>query len=118
MKITKQIEHFNLDHDIVIAVQNGTEVEALMRILKDVRCVFAHSTPERMEKSLKDQVVSSVARFRLSAKRINNIKYYTEQIGESSIKGSRIEIVYLKDYTNDLENLKEKINNYIKNKEL
>ena len=48
----------------------------------------------------------------------NNIKYYTEQIGESSINGSRIEIVYLKDYTNDLENLKEKINNYIKNKEL
>ena len=54
MKITKQIEHFNLDHDVVIAVQNGTEVEILMRILKDVRCVFAHSTPERMEKSLKD----------------------------------------------------------------
>ena len=35
MKITKQIEHFNLDHDVVIAVQNGTEVEILMRILKD-----------------------------------------------------------------------------------
>ena len=118
MKITKQIEYFNLDHDVVIAVQNGTEVEILMRILKDVRCVFAYSTPERMEKSLKDQVVFSVAGFRLSAKRINNIKYYTEQIGESSIKGFRIEIVYLKDYTNDLENLKEKINNYIKNKEL
>ena len=118
MKITKQIEYFNLDHDVVIAVQNGTEVEILMRILKDVRCVFAYSTPERMEKSLKDQVVFSVAGFRLSAKRINNIKYYTEQIDENSINGSRIEIVYLKDYTNDLENLKEKINNYIKNKEL
>lgn len=118
MKITKQIEYFNLDHDIVIAVQNGTEVEALMRILKDLRCVFVHSTTERIEKSLKDQVASSVAGFRLSAKRFNNIKYYTEQIGESSIKGSCIEVVYLKDYTNDLENLKEKINNYIKNKEL
>ena len=118
MKITKQIEHFNLDHDVVIAVQNGTEVEILMRILKDVRCVFAYSTHERMEKSLKDQVVASIAGFRLSAKRINNIKYYTEDIGESSINGSRIEIVYLEDYKNDLENLKEKINNYIKNKEL
>ena len=118
MKITKQIEYFNLDHDVVIAVENEDEVDALMSILRDVRCVFAHSTHERMEKSLKDQVVSSVAGFRLSAKRINNIKYYTEQIGESSIKGSCIEIVYLKDYTNSLENLKEKINNYIKNKEL
>ena len=118
MKITKQIEYFNLDHDVVIAVENEDEVDALMRILKDVRCVFAHSTPERIAKSLKDQVVASIAGFRLSAKRINNIKYYTEDIGESSIKGSRIEIVYLKDYTNDLENLKEKINNYIKNKEL
>lgn len=118
MKITKQIESFNLDHDIVIAVENGTEVETLMRMLKDVRCVFPHSTPERMEKTLKDQVASSIAGFRLSVKKINNIKYYTEEIGESAIHGSCIEIVYLKDYTNNLENLKEKINNYIKNKEL
>ena len=116
MKITKQIEYFNLDHDIVIAVENGTEVEALMRILKDVRCAFVHSTPERMEKSLKDQVVASIAGFRLSVKRINRIKYYIEEIGESAIHGSCIEIVYLKDYTNNIENLKEQINNYIKNK--
>ena len=118
MKITKQIEHFNLDHDVVIAVENEDEVDALMMILKYLRCVFAHSTPESIAKSLNSQIALSAAGFRLSVKRIHNIKYYTEQIDESSIKGSRIEVVYLKDYTNDLENLKEKINNYIKNKEL
>ena len=30
MKITKQIESFNLDHDIVIAVENKKEVDILI----------------------------------------------------------------------------------------
>lgn len=118
MKITKQIEYFNLDHDVVIAVQNGTEVETLMRILREIKFRFPYSTSDRIAKALKDNTIRSIGGFRLSVRLVNNIKYYTEEIGESSIKGSRIEVVYLKDYTNDLENLKEKINNYIKNKEL
>ena len=118
MKITKQIEHFNLDHDIVIAVENEDEVDALMSILREIKFRFPYSTPDRIAKVLKANTIRSTGGFRLSVRLINNIKYYTEEIDESSINGSRIEIVYLKDYTNDLENLKEKINNYIKNKEL
>lgn len=118
MKITKQIEYFNLDHDIVIAVENGDEVDALMSILRKIKFRFPYSTSDRIAKALKDNTIRSIGGFRLSVRLVNNIKYYTEEIGESSIKGSRIEVVYLKDYTNDLENLKEKINNYIKNKEL
>ena len=116
MKITKQIEDFNLDHDIVIAVENRKEVDILIRMLKEVKFKFAFSTPESVAKSLNHQVALSVGGFRLSAGRINRIKYYIEEIGESAIHGSCIEIVYLKDYTNNLENLKEQINNYIKNK--
>ena len=118
MKITKQIEYFNLDHDIVIAVENRKEVDILIRMLKELKFNFNFSTPESVAKALKDNTIRSSGGFRLSVRLVNNIKYYTEEIGESSIKGSRIEVVYLKDYTNDLENLKEKINNYIKNKEL
>ena len=118
MKITKQIEHFNLDHDIVIAVENEDEVDALMSIFREIKFRFNYSTFEHIAKALKDNTIRSTGGFRLSVRLINNIKYYTEEIDESSINGSRIEIVYLKDYTNDLENLKEKINNYIKNKGL
>ena len=118
MKITKQIESFNLDHDIVIAVENKKEVDILIRMLKELKFKFNFSTPESIARSLNNQIDVSVSGFRLSSGKINRIKYYIQEIGESAIHGSCIEIVYLKDYTNNLENLKEKINNYIKNKEL
>lgn len=118
MKITKQIESFNLDHDIVIAVENKKEVDILIRILKEVKFNFNFSTPESIARSLNNQIALSVAGFRLSIGKINRIKYYIKEIDESAIHGSCIDIVYLKDYTNNLENLKEQINNYIKNKEL
>ena len=118
MKMTRQIKDFNLDHDIVIAVENRKEVDILIRMLKELKFKFNFSTPESIARSLNNQIDVSVSGFRLSSGKINRIKYYIKEIGEGAIHGSCIEIVYLKDYTNNLENLKEQINNYIKNKEL